>query len=114
MAAAGTYFFREFEHYEDKAARKNLTAEARPILEAVRDTLASLESWSAVAIQSAIDAVVDRLQVGMGKVAQPIRVAVSGTAVSPPIDVTLEVMGRQMTLARLDRAVRYCGAAPAG
>ena len=43
--------------------------------------------------------------VGLGKVAQPIRVAVSGTSVSPPIDATLEVLGRETTLARIDAAV---------
>jgi len=43
--------------------------------------------------------------VGLGKVAQPIRVAVSGGTVSPPIDVTLEILGRGTTLARVDRAI---------
>jgi len=114
MAATSGYFFREFEQYEDKAAKKNLTAEAAPVLQAVRDALVSLEPWSAAPIQAEINAVVERLQVGMGKVAQPIRVAVSGTAVSPPIDVTLEVMGREMTVARLERALRYIAATSAG
>ena len=45
--------------------------------------------------------------VGLGKVAQPIRVAVSGGTVSPPIDVTLEILGRETTLARLDRATAH-------
>ena len=47
------------------------------------------------------------LGIGMGKVAQPVRVAITGTAVSPPIDVTLEVLGRATTLRRLDDALRY-------
>jgi glutamyl-tRNA synthetase len=115
MAATSLYFFKEFEHYEDKAAKKNLTADAVPALQAVRDALACLEPWTAARIQEVINAVVERLQVGMGKVAQPIRVAISGTAVSPPIDVTVEVMGREMTLARLERALLYITAAvPAG
>ncbi len=45
---------------------------------------------------------------GLGKVAQPIRVAVSGGSVSPPIDVTLEILGRETTLQRLDRAIAAC------
>jgi glutamyl-tRNA synthetase len=114
MATTAVYFFREFEQYEDKAAKKNLTADARPVLEAVRDGLAGLEPWSAASIQQVIDSVAARLQLGMGKVAQPIRVAVSGSAVSPPIDITLEVMGRAMTLARLERALHYITAALAG
>jgi glutamyl-tRNA synthetase len=79
----------------------------------VREALAGVEPWAAAPIQQGINAVAERLQVGMGKVAQPIRVAVSGTAVSPPIDVTLEALGQEMTLARLDRALRYIAAAVA-
>jgi len=45
--------------------------------------------------------------VGLGKVAQPIRVAVSGGTVSPPIDVTLEILGQATTLERLERAIAY-------
>jgi glutamyl-tRNA synthetase len=113
MAATAGYFFKEFEQYEDKAAKKNLTAEAAPVLQAVRGALASLEPWTAASVQAVINTVAEHMQVAMGKVAQPIRVAISGTAVSPPIDVTVEVMGREMTLARLDRALRYIAAAAA-
>ena len=42
---------------------------------------------------------------GLGKVAQPVRVAVAGGSVSPPIDVALEILGRDVTLARIDRAI---------
>ncbi|MDB6008659.1 MAG: glutaminyl-tRNA synthetase, partial [Gammaproteobacteria bacterium] len=45
------------------------------------------------------------LQSGLGKIAQPVRVAVTGTAVSPPIDATLALLGRERTLARLDAAL---------
>jgi len=48
--------------------------------------------------------------VGLGKVAQPIRVAVAGGTVSPPIDVTLEILGSQATIERLDRAIRHASA----
>jgi glutamyl-tRNA synthetase len=45
------------------------------------------------------------LQSGLGKVAQPIRVAVAGSAVSPPIDATLALLGRERTLTRIDAAL---------
>jgi len=48
----------------------------------------------------------------MGKVAQPLRVAVSGGPVSPPIDVTVALLGKDKTLERLDRALEHAGAAP--
>jgi len=50
------------------------------------------------------------LGVKLGKVAQPLRVAVSGGGVSPPIDATLEILGRDVTLARLDRALEWIAA----
>jgi glutamyl-tRNA synthetase len=56
-------------------------------------------------VHVAIMAVAAEQGVGLGKVAQPIRVAVSGGTVSPPIDVTLEILGRDTTVARLDRAL---------
>jgi glutamyl-tRNA synthetase len=70
----------------------------------VREKLAALPEWRAPAVHEAIMAVAAEQGVGLGKVAQPIRVAVSGGTVSPPIDVTLEILGRETTLGRLDRA----------
>jgi glutamyl-tRNA synthetase len=60
-------------------------------------------------VHVAIMAVAAEQGVGLGKVAQPIRVAVSGGTVSPPIDVTLEILGRETTLQRLDRALAVAG-----
>ncbi len=107
MAQTGLYFFREFEHYDDKAAKKNLTSDARPILEALEASLAALPSWNAKAIHDVISTLSERFGVGMGKVAQPLRVAVCGTAVSPPIDTTTELVGRDRVIARLRRAQQY-------
>jgi glutamyl-tRNA synthetase len=104
MAANSVFFFRDVTAYDEKAAAKNLTAETAPILAAVRDRLAALPEWRAPAIHEAVMAVATEKGVGLGKVAQPIRVAVAGGTVSPPIDVTLEILGREATLARLERA----------
>ncbi len=107
MAQNSVFFFREFAEYEDKAAKKNLIAGAVGPLQAARTKLAELSRWDAPAIHGVIEQVAAELELGMGKVAQPIRVAVSGTAVSPPIDATLEILGRDITLTRIDRAIRY-------
>jgi glutamyl-tRNA synthetase len=104
MAANSVFFFRDVTAYDEKAAAKNLTAETAPILAAARDRLAALPEWRAPAIHEAVMAVATEQGVGLGKVAQPIRVAVSGGTVSPPIDVTVEILGRETTLARLERA----------
>ena len=107
MAANSVFFFRDVLEYEPKAAAKNLTPETVPMLQAARDKLAGLAEWRAPAIHTAIMAVAAEQGVGLGKVAQPVRVAVAGGTVSPPIDVTLEILGSQATLERLDRAIRH-------
>ena len=107
MAENSLFFFREPAGYEEKAAKKNLTPETAPLLEAVRERLDALPVWKAPEIHVVIQAVAEQQGVGMGRVAQPVRVAVSGGSVSPPIDVTLEILGRDTTLRRIDRAVGY-------
>ncbi len=107
MAENSVFFFRDVAEYEPKAAAKNLTPETAGIIEAAAARFAELEDWQAPAIHSAITAVAEQRGVGLGKVAQPIRVAVSGGTVSPPIDVTLEILGRDTTLQRLERAVEF-------
>jgi glutamyl-tRNA synthetase len=79
----------------------------------VRSRLTALGEWRAPAIHEAILAVAAERGAALGKVAQPVRVAVAGGTVSPPIDVTLEILGRAVTLARLERAeARASGDAP--
>jgi len=110
MAENSLFFFRDVTEYEEKAAKKNLTPESASLLEAVRSRLAELPEWRAPDIHVAIQAVAEGNGVGLGKVAQPLRVAVSGGSVSPPIDVTLEILGREKTLERIDRAVEFARA----
>jgi glutamyl-tRNA synthetase len=107
MALNSVFFFTELSGYDEKAAKKNLTPESVGPLTAIRQKLAALDTWAAPAIHDAVNQTATELSVGMGKVAQPIRVAVSGTSVSPPIDITLEVLGREITLSRLAAAVAY-------
>lgn len=109
MAENSLFFYREITAYDEKAAKKNLTDESRPLLQAVRDRLSVLSAWSAAAVHEVIQAVAAEQGAGLGKVAQPIRVAVSGGSVSPPIDQTLEILGRDVTLARIDRALAWRG-----
>jgi glutamyl-tRNA synthetase len=107
MVQNSLFFFRDFERYDDKAAQKNLGAEAVPLLEALRDAFAATPEWNAGAIHEAINAVATRFGAGLGKVAQPLRVAVTGGAVSPPIDITLALLGRARVDAGLRRALQY-------
>ena len=108
MAQNSVFFFRDVAAYDEKAAKKNLTAEAVPLLQIVRERMAALGDWQASKLHELVQAVATESGAGLGKVAQPIRVAVSGGSVSPPIDVTLEILGRDTTLQRLDRAIAAC------
>jgi glutamyl-tRNA synthetase len=107
MARASVFLYRDFEAYDEKAASKNLTPAALPALEALRESLAALDPWEREALHAALNATAEALAVKLGSVAQPLRVAVSGTAVSPPMDLTLELLGKARTLARIDRAREY-------
>ncbi len=91
--------------------RRRRTSTPRPRRSSRRcaPELAALPEWRAPAIHESIMAVAAEQGVGLGKVAQPIRVAVSGGTVSPPIDVTLEILGRETTLQRIDRAIATVG-----
>ncbi len=113
MVERSRFYFEDFEEYEDKAAGKNLKAAAVPALQALKTRLAALDTWSGEAAHAVVGAVAEDLELGMGKVAQPLRVAVAGCAVSPPIDETLMLLGRDKTLARIDRALAYIEALPA-
>jgi len=110
MADNSLFFFCEIEAYDDKAARKNLTTDTVPILQAVEEGFKSLSEWNAGSIHEVINAVAQRYGVGLGKVAQPLRVAVSGGAVSPPIDITVALLGQEKCCRRIEDAVRWAQA----
>src|ERR1700728_188775 len=110
MATNSRFFFSDRIEMDPKAVAKHLTAEARTVLAQVRGQLAGLPQWDALSINGLLNQLSAQLQVGLGKVAQPVRVAVTGSAVSPPIDATLALLGRERSLARLDAAL--AGAQP--
>jgi len=105
MAQNSRFFFSDTIDIDAKAAAKHLAGEAPQMLRALREQLAALPRWNAADIHGVLNNLAGRLQSGLGKVAQPLRVAVTGTAVSPPIDITLELLGRAVTLARIDAAL---------
>jgi len=111
MAQAAIFFYQDFESYHDKAAKKHLGPDAVEPLRQLRDGLAALEDWASGPIHELVQRVAENLGLGMGKVAQPLRVAVSGGPVSPPIDVTVALLGKDTTLARVDRAIDHASSA---
>jgi glutamyl-tRNA synthetase len=114
LAVSCAYLFRDFDELEPKAAKKHLRPVVHAALHDVRVRFAALGEWRAGDIQAAIQAAADAHGLGFGKLGQPLRVAVTGGGVSPPIDVTIELVGRERTLARVDRALHYIDARALG
>ncbi len=106
MADNSRIFYQDYTDFDDKAARKNLKPAARQALARLAEGLADSD-WQAEAIHATIEATAAELDLKLGKVAQPLRVAVTGGAISPPIDVTLELIGRERSLAGIQRALAY-------
>ena len=107
MADNSMFFYKRPNAYDQKAAQKNLTADAAGILEHCAHCFAGLPSWERESIHGVVTESAETFEVKMGKVAQPLRVAVTGATVSPPIDVTLELLGRDEVLARAQAAVEW-------
>jgi glutamyl-tRNA synthetase len=106
LAASARYCYEDFDAIDEKAARKNLRPVVLEPLKAVRERLSAIEEWNKQAIEQVIQGVADEFELNLGKIGQPIRVAVTGGSVSPPIDATVFLVGRDRSLRRLDNAIR--------
>lgn len=107
MADSCRFFYHDFDSYDEKAAKKNLKPAIQKALQDFRDNLAHLPDWEREEIHKLLEQTCDIHELKIGKLAQPVRVAVSGCAVSPPIDITLKLLGKETVLARLDRALLF-------
>ena len=105
MAHNSRFFFTDEVELDPKAAEKHLSAEQAPVLKALHERLAALTEWSASAVHGALTTLATELGLGLGKIAQPLRVAVTGGTVSPPIDATVALIGRDRALRRLAHAM---------
>lgn len=100
------FFFSDVSAYDEAAMKKWLRPVSIDLLQSFVAKLKTLESWSAENIQASVQTVVDDNEVGFAKVAQPIRIAVTGGTMSPSIDQTLALLGRDVTLSRLEKALQ--------
>ncbi len=112
LAEISAFYYRDFESIHPDAAAKAFKEGADRALDHVRVSLASVSEWERTAIHSAIEGAVKELGVGFGKVAMPLRVAVTGGAPSPDLDLTLFLVGRAATLRRIDKAIERVRAKP--
>jgi glutamyl-tRNA synthetase len=107
MAEQALFYFQDDIAYETAAAKKFLTAEALPALKALIAKLEVLEEYTEHSLEEAFRAVMAETGLTLGKIAQPVRVALSGRAASPGIFEITAVIGKEKTLARLRKAIGH-------
>lgn len=101
------YFFADFDQYDQKSAKKHFKLSSLPILQVIKNKLSDLENWQAENIHQCIIDYSEESQLKLGKIAPPIRVAVCGSANSPSIDITLELIGKARVISRIEKAITY-------
>ena len=101
------FFYQPVTEYDPKAIKKHIRDGSVDILMSVREKLASLDAWYADDIHHAIQQVVNEKEVGFPKVAQPLRIAVTGSTTSPSIDTTLDLLGKEKTIDRIAKLLDF-------
>jgi glutamyl-tRNA synthetase len=107
MADQALFYYQDEVAYDPDAARKFLTPEALPALRTLTAKLGALDNYTEPALEDAFKAVMTETGLKLGKIAQPVRVALSGRAASPGIFEITAIIGKQKTLARLGKAIDY-------
>jgi len=101
LAGGARFFYVPPETYAEKAVKKNFRDTTWPILEDFIDRAGGSGDWSPESIHSLLQEVCQSHDIKLGKLAQPIRILVAGVPVSPPIDATLSLLGREESLKRI-------------
>jgi glutamyl-tRNA synthetase len=105
MCQMSQYFYTDTIEYDDDAVKKHLRPVILEPLSALYERLQKLDNWQNDAIQECINEVSATFDINMSKIAQPLRVAVTGSSMSPSIDMTLFLLGKQRVLSRMEHAL---------
>ncbi|NVK21615.1 MAG: glutamate--tRNA ligase [Kangiellaceae bacterium] len=101
------YFYHDFDEFDANAAKKHLRPVARQPLELAKQKLSETHDWTAGNLHSIVSQTAEELELGMGKVGMPLRVAVTGAGMSPDLGITLEWIGKERVLSRIDQALDF-------
>ncbi len=104
MADGAMFYFKDPIDYDEKADKKFLKPAVIGPLQTLLAEMEKLDRWDETGLETAFKAVMDAHGLKLGKIAQPVRVALTGGTVSPGIFEIIEVLGRDRTLGRLRRA----------
>ncbi len=101
LAQSSLFLFRKRPLGLDERAQSLLDADARTLLASIHDTLTNLDDWSLEATEEKVKAIAESSELGLGKLAQPMRAALTGSTSSPGIFDVLILLGKEESLARL-------------
>ncbi len=105
LSNALRYYISEYVEIEPKAKEKFLNEKSKPYLIELRDALMTIDDFSAGALEKVFMSIIEKHNIKLGALAQPVRVAMTGTTVSPGIFDVLEIVGKEKALKRLNRAL---------
>jgi len=107
LASSSRYFYQDYDEFDATAAKKHLRPVAKEALILVQSKLQASDDWSEANLHQIIEDTAAELEVGMGKVGMPLRVAITGAGQSPSLDVTLALIGKQRSVERISRAIAF-------
>ena len=105
MARSSSYCFEDFDEIDEKAAKKHLRPVILDPLTDAYNRFENIKDWTLKNIDTAINETVDKFKINMGKLGQPIRVAITGSSMSPSINITIKLIGKDRVLKRLEKAI---------
>ncbi len=106
--ADNCYYFYGDIQYDPELAEKTLKSTLREPLERIYQGFERLSTWTEESINNVITAVAEMLDLKLGKIAPPVRFAVTASLTSPPINAVLALLGKEQVMTRLERAIKYC------
>jgi len=107
LAQQSRYFYQDFSEFEAGAAKKHLRSVAKAPLMLALEKMEAVSDWNAESLHKVIESVCSELDVGMGKVGMPLRVAVTGGGQSPSVDSTMALIGKARVITRINMAIEF-------
>jgi glutamyl-tRNA synthetase len=107
MADQAHFYYTDDINFDEKAAKKFLKGNVLEPLKALRARLEDIEDYSEKGLENVFAALLEAFEIKLGKIAQPVRVALTGTSVSPGIFEIIAVLGKARVLPRLQKAIDF-------
>ena len=107
LAQQSRYFYEDFSEFEEGAAKKHLRGVAKEPLALALSKLEALTEWTTEALHQVIEQVCAELEIGMGKIGMPLRVAVTGGGQSPSVDSVMQLIGQERVITRIKMALAF-------